>query len=53
MRKLWVKGKSEASRLDVSGTSFELNSFESLTIWRPIVDSYFKDEKERARARAF
>ena len=29
------------------------NSFESLTICRPILDRYFKDENERACARAF
>ena len=29
-----------------------LNSFESLTVWRPILDRYF-DENKHARARAF
>lgn len=27
-----------------------LNSFESLTVWGPILDKYFKDENEQGRA---
>ena len=30
-----------------------LNSFESLTVWRPILDRYFDNENRHARARAF
>ena len=30
-----------------------LNSFESLTVWRPILDRYFDNENKHARARAF
>lgn len=30
-----------------------LNSFESLTVWRPILNRYFDNENKHARARAF
>ena len=50
LRQRKVKEGIESLRERQCGTKV-LNSFESLTIWRPIL--YFRDDNELARARAF
>ena len=51
LRQRKVKEGIESLREIHRGTKV-LNSFESLTIWRPILDRYFDNENNYARARA-
>ena len=51
LRQRKVKEGIESLREIHYGTKV-LNSFESLMVWRPILDRYFDNEKKRTRARA-
>ena len=51
LRQRKVKEGIESLKEIHCGTKI-LNSFESLTVWRPILDRYFDSENKRVRARA-
>ena len=52
LRQRKVKERIESLREIHRGTNV-LNSFESLTVWRPILNKYFHSENNHVRARAF
>ena len=52
LRQRKVKEGIESLREIHRGTNV-LNSFESLTVWRPILNKYFDSENSHTRARAF